>query len=106
MDYGKASIVFRLDSTYKNKKFVMYSDTVVIKTIDEPIKEPIVEIVKDINSIDAIQDKIENQSNIMITIFIILSVICVLTFITCCIDLLLTFITFLLTFITFVYLVL
>ena len=78
MDYGKASIVFRLDSTYKNKKFVMYSDTVVIKTIDEPIKEPIVEIVKDINSIDAIQDKIENQSNIMITIFIILSVIIII----------------------------
>ena len=78
MDYGKASIVFRLDSTYKNKKFIMYSDTVVIKTIDEPIKEPVAEIVKDINTVDVIQDKIENQSNIMITTFIILAVIIII----------------------------
>lgn len=78
MDYGKASIVFRLDSTYKNKKFVMYSDTVVIKTIDEPIKEPVAEIVKDINTVDVIQDKIENQSSIMITTFIILAVIIII----------------------------
>ena len=71
MEYGKASIIFRLDSKYKNKNFVMYSDTVVVKTIDKPIEEPGTEIVKDTNPVDVIQDKIENQSNIMITIFII-----------------------------------
>ena len=78
MEYGKASIVFRLDSKYKNKNFVMYSDTLVVKTIDKPIDEPVTEIVKDTNPVDVIQDKIENQSNIMITIFIILTVIIVI----------------------------
>ena len=63
MDYGKASIVFRLDSTYKNKKFVMYSDTVVIKTVSKPIEEPVTEIVKEGNSVEKIQEKIETQSN-------------------------------------------
>ncbi len=78
MEYGKASIVFRLDSKYKNKNFVMYSDTVVVKTIDKPIKEPVTEIVKDTNPVDVIQDKIENQSNVMITIFIISAVIIII----------------------------
>jgi len=78
MDYGKASIVFRLDSTYKNKKFVMYSDTVVIKTVSKPIEEPVTEIVKEGNSVEKIQEKIETQSNFMITIFIIVAVLVIL----------------------------
>ncbi len=77
-DYGKASIVFRLDSTYKNKQFVMYSDTVVIKTISKPVQEPVSEIVKEANSVEKIQEKIETQSNFMLTIFIIVAVLIIL----------------------------
>ena len=77
-DYGKASIVFRLDSTYKNKQFVMYSDTVLIKTISKPVQEPVAEIVKEANSVEKIQEKIETQSNFMLTIFIIVAVLIIL----------------------------
>jgi len=77
-DYGKASIVFRLDSTYKNKQFVMYSDTVLIKTISKPVQEPVAEIVKEANSVEKIQEKIETQSNFMLTIFIIFAVLIIL----------------------------
>jgi hypothetical protein len=74
-EFGKASMVFRLDSMYKNKKFVMYSDTFVIKTIDKPIEQPKTDIVKEINTVDKIQDQIDEQSQFMIIIFVTLSII-------------------------------
>ncbi len=74
-EYGKASMVFRLDSIYKNKNFVMYSDTIVIKTIDKPIEESKIDIVKEINTVDKIQDQIDGQSQFMIIIFATLSII-------------------------------
>jgi len=76
--YGKANISFRLDSMYKNKKYVIYANSMVITTIPEPIIEKIIIKEDPKKPADAIQDKIDEQSNFVIILSSIAAVIIIL----------------------------
>ena len=86
--YGKANINFRLDSMYKNQKYVVYSNSMVIATIPEPIiekvvvkEEPIAPIAPK-EPINVIQDKIEEQSNLVLVLSAVVGIVIILILIT------------------------
>ena len=74
-EYGKATISFRLNSMYKNKQYVMYSNSFVISTIPEPIIEKVV--VKEV-PVNVIQNKIEEQSNLVLVLSAIVGIVIIL----------------------------
>ena len=76
--YGKANISFSLDSMYKNQKYVVYSNSIVIATIPEPIIEKVIVKEEPKNQINTIQDKIDDQSNLVLILLSIFSVVIVL----------------------------
>ena len=80
--YGKAHINFRLDSMYKNKKYVVYSNSIVITTIPEPIIEKVVVKEELKEPINVIQDKIEEQSNLVLVLSVIVGIVIILILIT------------------------
>jgi len=80
--YGKAHINFRLDSMYKNKKYVVYSNSIVISTIPEPIIEKVVVKEELKEPINVIQDKIEEQSNLVLVLSVIVGIVIILILIT------------------------
>ena len=80
--YGKAHINFRLDSMYKNKKYVVYSNSIVITTIPEPIIEKVVVKEELKEPINVIQDKIEEQSNLVLVLSLIVGIVIILILIT------------------------
>jgi len=80
--YGKAHINFRLDSMYKNKKYVVYSNSIVISTIPEPIIEKVVVKEELKEPINVIQDKIEEQSNLVLVLSLIVGIVIILILIT------------------------
>ena len=80
--YGKAHINFRLDSMYKNKKYVVYSNPIVITTILEPIIEKVVVKEELKEPINVIQDKIEEQSNLVLVLSLIVGIVIILILIT------------------------
>jgi len=80
--YGKAHINFRLDSMYKNKKYVVYSNPIVITTIPEPIIEKVVVKEELKEPINVIQDKIEEQSNLVLVLSLIVGIVIILILIT------------------------
>ena len=80
--YGKAHINFRLDSMYKNKKYVVYSNSIVITTIPEPIIEKVVVKEEPKEPTNVIQDKIEEQSNLVLVLSVIVGIVIILILIT------------------------
>ena len=80
--YGKAHINFRLDSMYKNKKYVVYSNSIVITTIPEPIIEKVVVKEEPKEPTNVIQDKIEEQSNLVLVLSLIVGIVIILILIT------------------------
>ena len=76
--YGKANISFSLNSMYKNQKYVIYSSSIVISTIPEPIVEKVIVKEEPKDPVNVIQDKIDEQSNLVLIVFSIITVIIIL----------------------------
>ena len=77
-NYGKATISFSLDSMYKNQKYVVYSNSIVITTIPEPIIEKVIEKEESKEPVNVIKDKIDEQSNLVLILLSIVTVIIIL----------------------------
>jgi len=77
-NYGKANISFSLNSMYKNQTYVVYSNSIVITTIPEPIIEKVIVKEEPKKPVDVIQDKIDEQSNLVIILSSIVAVIIIL----------------------------
>ena len=76
--YGKANISFSLDSKYKNQKYVIYSNSIVITTVPEPIIEKVIVNKEPEKSLNVIQDKIDEQSNLVLILFSVVAIIIIL----------------------------
>ena len=76
--YGKANISFSLNSMYKNQQYVIYANSIVISTIPEPIVEKIIVKEEPKDPVNVIQDKIDEQSNLVLIVFSIITVIIIL----------------------------
>ena len=77
-NYGKANISFSLNSMYKNQTYVVYSNSIVITTIPEPIIEKVIVKEEPKKPVDVMQDKIDEQSNLVIILSSIVAVIIIL----------------------------
>ena len=76
--YGKANISFSLNSMYKNQQYVIYANSIVISTIPEPIVEKVIVKEEPKDPVNVIQDKIDEQSNLVLIVFSIITVIIIL----------------------------
>ena len=76
--YGKANISFSLNSMYKNQQYVIYANSIVISTIPEPIVEKVIVKEEPKDTVNVIQDKIDEQSNLVLIVFSIITVIIIL----------------------------
>ena len=67
---------------YKNKKYVVYSNSIVIATIPEPIIEKVVVKEEPKEPTNVIQDKIEEQSNLVLVLSAVVGIVIILILIT------------------------